>query len=160
MLNSETAQTVTTGGVASVAILFLQQSLSRMIPYSLPALALIILDLVYGVKAAKARGERVRFSTGLKKTVSKAFAYICWIIVASSMAVSFEREWIEWVVLGLVFTNEIASIVGNYLETKGVELSLKNLYKWLFRKAGEKTGFEVSQEDADSIIKDKKKDDK
>lgn len=156
MLNSETTQVVAEGGAATVAIAFLQQSATRMIPYALPAIALIILDLVYGVKAARARGERVRFSTGLKKTVTKTFSYICWIILASTMALSFEHQWLEWAVLGLVFVNEMASIVGNYLETKGVKLSLVAFYRWIFKTGAGKVGVEVTDEEAKDILKQKK----
>ena len=156
MLNSESSQIVAEGGAATVAIAFLQQSATRMIPYALPAIALIILDLVYGVKAARVRGERIRFSTGLKKTVTKTFSYICWIILASTMAISFEHVWLEWAVLGLVFVNELASIIGNYLETKGVKLSLVAFYRWIFKKGAEKAGVEVTDEEAKEILKQKK----
>ena len=160
MFNSETSQTIAQGGAAAVAIAFLQQSVTRMIPYSLPAFALIILDLIYGVRAARSRGERIRFSTGLKKTTTKIFSYICWIILASTMSVSFSKEWIEWGVLGLVFINELASIFGNYLETKGISLSFAALYRFIFRKGAEKAGMGVSKEDAEEIIKNKVEDKK
>ena len=152
MMNSETSQVVAEGGAATVAIAFLQKSVTHMIPYALPALVLIILDLIYGVKAATIRGERVRLSTAIKKTVTKTFSYICWIILASTMAVSFDHGWLEWAVLGLVFGNELASIIGNYLETKGIHVSFLAFYKWVFKKGAEKAGVEVTQEEADEIL--------
>lgn len=155
MMNSETSQSIAQGGAAAVAIAFLQQTVTRMIPYSLPALALIILDLIYGIKAARVRGDRIRFSTGLKKTTTKIFCYICWIILASTMSQSFGKDWIEWAVLAVVFVNELASVVGNYLETKGITLSFVAFYRWIFKKAGEKAGVEISEEEAKEIIKDK-----
>ena len=60
--------------------------------------------------------------------------------------------------LGLVYVNELASIIGNYLETKGVELSIKDFYKWIFKAGAGKAGLEVSEEDANSIIKGRKRD--
>lgn len=158
MLNSETTQTVTQGGAAAVAIAFLQQSVTRMIPYSLPALVLITLDLLYGVRAAKYRGERVRFSTGLKKTATKIMSYICWIILASTLAVSFEKEWVEVAVLGLVYLNEFASIVGNYLETKGLHFSFETFYRLIFKNGAQHVGVEISDEEAQEIIKPQPRD--
>ena len=158
MLNTETSNTMVQGGAAAVAIAFLQQSVTKMIPYSLPALVLIALDLLYGVRAAKMRGDRVRFSTAIKKTVTKTCSYVCWLILSSTMAVAFDREWIEIAVLGLVFLNELASIVGNYLETKGLHLSLVNLYRWIFKKGAEKAGVEVTDDEANEIITEQPRD--
>ena len=161
MMNSEASQTVAQGGAAAVAITFLQQSVTRMIPYSFPALVLIALDLIYGVKAAKYRQlnggqERVRFSTGLKMTATKVMSYCCWIVLASTLSVAFEKDWIEWAVLGLVYVNELLSIVGNYLETKGIVLSFVALYRLIFKKGASQAGIDVTSEEAEEIIKPKK----
>ena len=143
------------GGVASTAIAFLQSAVLRMIPYAAPGLMLVVLDLVFGIRAAKMRGERVRFSTALRRTMTKTFCYLCFIVLASTLALAFNKEWLEWVVLGLVFTNEFTSIIGNYLETKGIELSLVDLYRLIVRKGAEKVGVEIDKEDAEGIIKPK-----
>ena len=155
MINSESTQTVAQGGVATIAIAFLQQSVTRMIPYSLPALVFIALDLHYGVRAARFRGDKIRFTTGLKKTVTKTFSYVCWLILASSLAVAFGKEWIEVAVLGLVYVNEFASIVGNYLETKGIKFSFVGLYRLIFKNGAEHAGIEVTTEEVEEIIKPK-----
>lgn len=126
-----------------------------MVPYAVPGAFLIILDLIHGVRAAKYRGERVRLSTAINRTMTKTFSYVCWIILASTLALAFKVDWVEWLVLGLVYANELISIIGNYLETKGMELSLANLYRWAFKKAGEKVGMTVEDAEAEGIIKEK-----
>lgn len=150
---ADDAALIVEGSVSSVAVAFFQAAVLRMIPYAVPGVMLIILDLFFGIKAAEYRGERVRFSTAIRRTMTKLFSYICWIILASTLALSFDQKWLEWLVLGLVYANEFASIVGNYLETKGLQLSLEGFYKWLFKNAGHHVGVEVTDEDADSIIK-------
>ena len=150
---ADDAALIVEGSVSSVAVAFFQAAVLRMIPYAVPGVMLIILDLFFGIKAAEYRGERVRFSTAIRRTMTKLFSYICWIILASTLALSFDQKWLEWLVLGLVYANEFASIVGNYLETKGLQLSLEGFYKWLFKKAGHHVGVEVTDEDADNIIK-------
>lgn len=144
------------GSVSAVAVAFLQAAVLRMVPYAIPAIVLIALDLLYGVKAAKFRCERVRFSTAITRTVTKTFSYICWIILASTLALAFGQDWLEWLVLGLVYMNEFASIVGNYLETKGLTFSFEAFYKWLFRKAGHHVGVDISEDDANEMIKPKR----
>ena len=141
------------GSVSGVAIAFLQTAVLRMIPYSIPGLMLIALDLIFGIRAAVARGERVRFSTAIRRTMTKTFSYLCFIILASTLALAFNQNWLEWLVLGLVYANEFFSIIGNYLETKGLSISFEALYKWMFKKAGQHVGVEVTDEEADEIIK-------
>lgn len=152
---TEDASLVVQGTVATTAIAFLQTAVLRMIPYSIPALVLLALDLLYGVKAAKFRGERARFSTAIRRTMTKLFSYLCWLILASTLALSFQQQWLEWLVLGLVYANEFASIIGNYLETKGLQFSFAGFYRWMFKKAGQHVGVEVTDEEAEEIIKPK-----
>lgn len=150
---TEESSLVVQGSAATVAIAFLQSAVLRMMPYAWVALPLVALDLVYGIRAARYRKERVRLSTALRRSTTKLFTYTCWLVLASSVAISFHKESLEWIILGVVFLNEFLSIIGNYLECKGVDFSIVNLYKLVFRKAGEKVGVEISKEDVDEIVK-------
>ena len=146
-------QFVLQGSVSAVFVAFLQQSVLHMIPYAVPTVALIALDLVYGIKAAKDRGERVRVSTALRKTTTKTFSYICWIILASTIAIAFKVQWLEWVVLGFVYINELASILANYLETKGLEVSWSAVANVVLQFFGKKHGVDTSGIDAGELVK-------
>lgn len=146
------------GSTTATFVAFLQASILRMVPYAVPGLMLVVLDLIFGIRAAKARGERVRISTALRRTLTKTFSYLCFIILASTLAIAFEKEWIEVVVLGMVYANEFASIIGNYLETKGLHLSMIALYRLIFKKAGQHAGVEISDEEAQEILKPKPRD--
>ena len=150
---TEESQFVLQGSVSATAVAFLQTAVLRMIPYSLPALVLVVLDLVYGIKAARYRGERVRFSTAIRRTTTKVFSYICWIILASTLAVAFGHTWLEWVVLGLVFANEFASIISNFLETKGLEVNWKSVNKAIFHLGAQKAGLDASGVDTDGFVR-------
>ena len=155
MTSVEESAFIVEGSVSSVAIAFLQAAVLRMIPYAIPAVVLIALDLLYGIKAARFRGERARFSTAIRRTLTKSFGYICWIILASTLALAFNQEWLEWFVLGLVYANEFASIIGNYLETKGIVFSIVDAYRWFIKWVSGKAGAEMSDEEAAEIIKPK-----
>lgn len=145
--------TVATGGVAATALAFLRSMLTNMMPYAIVAVPLIILDLLWGIRAARYREERVTFSRAFRRTMSKTFDYICWIVIASGIALAFEKKWLEFFILGLVIFNELTSIVGNYFETKGIQLSFVAVYRFIFKKAAEKHGIEVTDEEAKEIIK-------
>ena len=145
--------TIVQGGAAATAVAFLHSALSNMIPYAIIAVPLVVLDLLWGIRAAKYRKERVTFSRAFRRTMSKVADYACWIIIAGSISLAFKTKWLEWAIIGAVVFNEITSIVGNYFETKGIQLSMVDLFRWLFRAGAGKVGVELDKEDAENIIK-------
>ena len=149
---TEESTFVLEGSVSSAAVVFLQQAVLRMVPYFVPSLVLVALDLVYGIKGAKAKGEKVRLSTAVRRSTTKVFCYICWLILASTLALAFQKDWLEWLVLGLVYVNEFSSIIGNYLETKGISFSFVQFYRWVFRVGAEKAGVAMEKAEAEEII--------
>ena len=152
MLNSETTQVVTQGGAATLAVAILREAAIRMIPYSFAAVPLLVLDCIYGARAARIRDEHVTLSKGIRMTLNKVFSYVCWLILAPTLAIAFEKEWIEWFVLACVFGNELVSVVGNYLETKGIKLSFVAFYRWIIKQITAKVGAEMTAEEAQEIL--------
>lgn len=149
---TEESALIVEGSVSAALVTVLQTAVLRMIPYAVPALALLLLDLIYGVKAAKSRGERVRASTAISRTVTKIFKYVCWLILASTLAIAFRKDWLEWGILILVYGNEGLSIIGNYLETKGLSFSIAGVYKGIVKWISGKVGVDV---EPGEIIKEK-----
>lgn len=142
---------ITQGSVSVTAIAFLQAAVLRMIPYAMPSFVLIALDLIYGIAAAKSRGERVRLSTAIRRTTTKVFTYICWIVLASTLALAFEARWIEWVVLGAVYLNELSSVVSNYYETKGLRIKWRTLLNHIIHIFGKKHDLDVDGVDTNEF---------
>lgn len=135
----DTGGVVVTGGVSAAALVFLKTSLETMIPFLIVAAVLIAVDLYFGIKAARKRGELVRASTALRKTIGKSFEYICWVTLAASIGVAFEFKALEWVVLGLVMGNEVLSIAGNYFFVHGYRLEGLDILKIIGKRAGVET---------------------
>lgn len=154
MVEEESA-VLTIGGTSAVFVAFLQEAVLRMIPYTIPAIMLLVLDLFYGCRAARYRDEKVRISTAVRRSVTKLASYVCWLILASTIALAFHKDWLEWSVLGLVYLNELASIIGNYLETKGIEFSFVGFYRWLLKVIAGKAGETMEDFEAGGIIKPK-----
>lgn len=134
--NVSAGELLVQGSVATTAVVFLQQAVLNMIPYLFIAVVLIIVDLYFGVKAAKKRGEVVRASRAFRRTMGKTMEYVCWVILASSLSVAFETVVIEWVVLGIVMGNELLSVLTNYFELHGYKLKGLNIFKIVGDKAG------------------------
>jgi len=156
--DTSTVSTVVQGGVSATAVAFLNEALIHMIPYAFCAIPLIILDLYWGIKAARYRKEKVTFSRAFRKTMGKIMEYVCWIILASTLALAFHKTWLEWLILLSVVGNEIISIVGNHLECRGYKISIKNVWALILKFFGKKVGMELSDEEAGSIIQEQPRD--
>ena len=149
---TEESSIILQGSISATAVAFLQAAVLRMIPYAAPSLVIIALDLIYGVKAAKYRGEKVRLSTALRRTTTKVFTYVCWLILASTIALAFDKLWLEWIILGAVYVNELTSVVGNYYETKGLRVSWRGFFNVIIGIFGQKTNTDTSGIDVGNII--------
>lgn len=134
--NISAGELIVQGSVATTAVVFLQQAVLNMIPYLFIAAALILVDLYFGVKAARKRGEKVRASRAFRRTMGKTMEYICWVILASSLSVAFGTNIIEWVVLGVVMGNELLSVLTNFFELHGYKIKGLNIFKIVGDKAG------------------------
>jgi len=154
---TEESALIVEGSVSTALVALLQNAALRMIPYAVPGLMLLFLDLIMGCRAAAARGEKVRASTAIRRTMTKLFTYICFIILSTSLAIAFGKDFLEWGTLSLVYANEFLSVVGNYLETKGYQFSVVDVYKWVIKFFAKKVGGELSDDEAGQIIKPKKK---
>lgn len=159
-----TTNSVVEGGVVAVTVAVLQKTVLAMIPFALPALVLIVLDLHFGIKASRHRyqkykrpADRVTFSKALRGTVGKVFEFAAWLILASSMSIAFQQDWIQWATLGLVYVNEIGSVIGNYLCTKDIEFSLLGFFKavliFVGRWVGSKLGIVTDDVTFDDVLK-------
>ena len=57
--------------------------------FFLLGLILIVVDLRFGILAARARGESIRTSRAVRRTLNKVIDYLCWILVAGAMGKAF-----------------------------------------------------------------------
>ena len=135
-----TESAVLQGGTSVVMTAFLTEVLADMLPFLIVAVVVIVVDLAFGIRAARHRNEQVRWSRAFRRTMSKLFEYVCWITLSSSLAVAFHFPALEWVILGAVLLNEVVSIASNWCEIHGIIIKGLNLPKII----GEKVGIDLS----------------
>lgn len=116
------------------------------------AAVLIIVDLRFGVEAAKKRGETIRKSRAIRRTVNKAVDYICWISLAWVFGGSFGKFFnvplIPAIVMLGVCLIELSSIIDNYCEIRGLN---KRFNGWkLFTKV-------IKHPELEDCLEDKEK---
>lgn len=122
---------------------------SHLAPWLLLGMVLVLVDLRYGVMAARVRGEEIRFSRAWRRTINKMIDYLCWVTVAELMsrtfAVSLGAPVVSMSMLFIIYGIEISSCVNNYFEYKGIRKRF-NFWKLLGRQ------------DVENVLEDPEKD--
>lgn len=105
---------------------------AHLAPWLLLGMILVIADLRFGILAARTRGEKIRFSRAIRRTINKMIDYLCWVTLAEVCSMTFEITIgvpiISMGMLFIIYGIEINSCVNNYLEYKGIKKKF-NFYK-------------------------------
>ena len=104
----------------------------HLAPWLLLGGVLVIVDLRFGLLAAKAREEDIRLSRAWRRTLNKMVDYLCWVTLAEvcskTFGVSLGTPVVSIAMLFVIYGIELNSCVNNYLEYKGIKK------KWNFFK--------------------------
>ncbi len=108
--------------------------------WMLLALVLLLADLKFGISAARKRGEKIRRSRAVRRTINKLVDYICWLSIAWCIGHTFGESLhiptLAIIVLAIIYSVELASILDNYFEYRGIakRLNLGKLLGLIFKK--------------------------
>lgn len=138
-------------GAAATAAVFLSAMTSHLVGWLIATLAVIICDLVVGIRKAAIMNEPIRFSHACRATMGKIVTYFAFVFMACAVeqaaggALSIDR----WACLLVCFI-EGCSIVGNILKPKGVRVDLGKLITKVAGKVTHIDGLDdVIKEDKD-----------
>lgn len=108
---------------------------------------LIIVDFRFGLRASKKRGDPIRLSRAIRRTINKAVDYICWIFLAGSLGAAFGESMgtkiLPILVMLVIYGVELNSCFSNYFEAKGSKVKV-DIFKYFAKKTDI---IEVSQTD-------------
>lgn len=125
--------------------------------FLLAAFVLILADLRFGIRRAKARDEEIRYSRMWRRTGNKFVDYFVWTMVAGVMGIAFGEPLgiplVPLIVLAFIFKIELESCYRNYYESKGYKLKDGFSVFTLFR--GKDKIFELDQDLLTKINKKK-----
>jgi len=139
---TDTTSVVIQGGAATLAVAFLRDTLDLAFPFLVVAGVVIIVDLIFGVQAAHKRGEDVRVSKAIRRTIGKAVEYLSWVILGATLGVAFEWPPLSKIIIGVAISIELLSIVSNWLALHGKKISgLEEFAKEVIK---DKTGTDAS----------------
>lgn len=97
----------------------------EMIVWLIVAVVLLLADLRFGIEAARKRGETIRNSRAVRRTINKFVDYLCWISISWVLGGSFGRIFglplLPAVTMLGVCIIELSSIIDNYCEARGIK---------------------------------------
>ena len=128
------------GGVTASVLSPFIEGWQQMLWFLILAIILILGDLRFGIAAAKKRGERIRPSRAVRRSINKLVDYICWLSIATVVGINFGTVFdvplLSVIIMAIVCIIELSSIIDNYLEYKGIKkkVNLIKLIAHIFRR--------------------------
>ena len=96
----------------------------HLAPWLLFGMGLVLVDLRFGLLAAKARKEEIRPSRAWRRTLNKMVDYLCWVTLAEmcsrTFGITLGAPIVSMAMLFIIYGIELNSCVNNYLEYKGI----------------------------------------
>lgn len=125
------------GGVTATLFSGLYEFVEPLRWLLLLGLVLIVVDLRFGLRASHFRGDNIRTSRAVRRTINKAVDYLCWVLLAGSLGETFGESVgvhiLPILVMLVIYGVEINSCFSNYFEAKGSHLKV-DIFKWFARK--------------------------
>lgn len=120
-------------GATAAVISPLVDFYSKLVPFLMLAIVLIIIDSRFGIQASRKRGEVIRASRAVRRAINKLVDYICWVTLAGMIGQTFGTAFhiplLSIIVLCIVYSIELTSIFNNYFFYKGIK---KKFNGWKF----------------------------
>ena len=124
------------GGFTAAVLSPFVEGWQHMLWFLILAIILILGDLRFGIAAAKKRGEKIRPSRAVRRSLNKLVDYICWLSIATVVGVNFGSAFglplLSVIIMAVVCIIEMSSIIDNYLEYKGIKKKV-NVIKLIAR---------------------------
>lgn len=128
-------------GATTTLLAPLLEFYSKLTPFLLLAIALIIVDCRFGIAAARKRGEKIRPSRKWRRSINKLVDYVCWVTLAGLFGNAYGEilgiPILSALFLLIVYGVEISSCFNNYFESKGIKKRI-NIFKLFNRPEVEK----------------------
>ncbi len=125
------------GGVSATLLSSLFEFTAPLRYLMLLGAVLLIADLRFGIRASRVRGENIRLSRAIRRTINKGVDYLCWILLAGSLGATFGEsigvKILPLLVMIVIYGVEINSCFSNYFEAKGSHLRV-DIFKFFARK--------------------------
>lgn len=120
---------------------FFNSTIQIAFPWLIAMAAVIILDLIVGVKKALFIGEEVRFGNALRRTFTKSVGYF-WLVITVGFidsATTVDLKITTWSCL-IVCAIELSSTISNFLKMKGYKFNKEKGIDFILNKTMKRFG--------------------
>lgn len=121
-------------GVIATALAPFVDDWPKLLGWLVVALVLIVVDLRFGLEAAKKRGETIKRSRAARRTINKSVDYLMWItlsyVIGKNFGDPFGLPTLSYIMLAIVYAVELESIFANYFAAHGVHKRF-NVFKFI-----------------------------
>lgn len=134
----------------SMATMYLQDSVQTMAPWLMAMLAVVICDLIAGIRKSLKLGVHISISKAARETMGKIVVYTSFVISSAmvEVATGHSIRLAMWLCL-VVAAFEFGSIIANIAAPMGYDISVTGLLRVLGKRS---LGF--NDNEAKEIIKD------
>lgn len=147
-LREHLTQVAIPGSFTAIFTGFISESLSHMIPWLIVSLAVILCDLAFGLRASLLTGEKVRFSSAMRRTMGKMVTYFSFVVMVCMISVATGTDnKIDIYACLLVCFIEGCSIMSNLLKPKGYSLDFAKAIGIFGKRV-----LKVEKEDIEDVI--------
>ena len=126
-----------TMGITATTLMMLNDMYQRLIPALILSIVLIIVDMRFGIAASKKRGDEIRCSKSIRRSINKFVDYLCWLALAGIVGHNYAQilgvPLLASLIMLIIYGVEITSCFNNYFEAKGIKKKI-NIFK-LFGKS-------------------------
>lgn len=151
-MEKSVALAVSEGSFATATALFLNECIGHMLPWLAVSGAVILCDLVVGIRKSLMMDEEVRFSRACRRTMGKMITYFSFVVMVAMIDVAANGGGtIDKYACLLVCFIEFTSILSNMLKPKGYDVNIIKLMAVGLSKI-----FKVDKEELDGVIEKKK----
>lgn len=127
---------------------FFADSISQMLPWLAVSFAVIVCDLIVGLRKSFLMEEEVRFSSAVRRTMGKMLTYFSFCVMVAMVDVAAHGGGTidKYACLFVCFI-ECTSIISNILKPKGFDVNVIKLIALGLSKA-----FKVDKKDIEEVI--------
>lgn len=121
-------------GVIATALAPFVDDWPKLLGWIIVALVLVVVDLRFGLQAARQRGEAIKRSRAARRTINKCVDYLMWIMLSYVIGKNFGDTLglptLSYIMLAVVYAVELESIFANYFAAHGVHKRF-NVFKFI-----------------------------
>lgn len=150
----QSATTTASGFFTPFAVLFLQDTLKTMIPWIMVMLAVVLCDLIAGIRKSMKLDVHISWSMAFRETMGKMVTYVAFVLMVAMIDAASEHNF-NIAMWGCLFicALEGGSIVSNMLKPYGVDITPKSIVKVFSVHVGH-----LSDDEAETLVGEDKAD--